>query len=319
MASIIPNNATREEILELVQSVIPVTASFQATEFSSFVKSAEENFIFPSINEPMYSSIIGNPSQYPRVYDNLKTAVINSGMDLFSPVLELTIGANGYTDESTTKSKTVSLEKARNIRRHFKSMANNSLENALKLMELDSTTLYQSWKASPQYTVFNSNTIKTSDEFSTYSGIKMNRRVFVLLKKQMTLQEYSMQQIVGKALYQGLQTKSDDNYLFLYENFIKPIIAKNTFVKSLPNLIIAFGEDDVLAVLDNTSSDMIVKSKTITPDLITFFKKSIEEDVKELISDMNAFLADNAELFEEYAKPSTYNQLPKQIGKITRM
>jgi len=320
MASIIQNNFNREDILDLVQSVIPVTASFQATEFKVFVGMAEENFIFPYINEPMYSAIIATPENFPRVYDNIKTAVLNAAMELFSPVLEVTIGANGYTDESTSKSKAASLEKARNIRRHFKNMANISLENALKLMEADTDNKYQLWKDSPLFTVFNNTIIKTTDEFITYSGIRINRRVFLLLKQTMIRAEYQVKNILGKIFFDALITEIDnDDYQFLNDTFVKPIIAKMAFHASIPNLTIAFGEEDLISLFDNSSSEMILKYKSSTPDMLNFQIEKIAKEINTLISEMNNFLADNAELFSEYSQTVVQPILPKDLGKITRL
>lgn len=319
MASIIPDNYNRQQVLELVQSVIPVTASFQATEFKAFVKMAEENAIFPYINEAMYALMIATPNDYPRVFDAVKIAVFNAAMQLYSPVLEVTIGANGYTDESTNKSKTVSLEKARNVRRHFKNMANNSLENALRLMEKDTSNKYQAWKTSEQYTVFTKCIIRTTDDFIQASGIRINRRVFLLLKHAMTLSEYQAKQIVGSDLFAALKTKSEEDYVFLNETFLKPIIAKTAFLNAIPNLTLTFGEEDLISLFDNTSSEMIEKYKASTVDMLEFQQKKIGEELKSLISEMNNFLADNSALFSEYVKPAPYTSLPKDLGKITRM
>jgi len=132
--------------------------------------------------------------------------------------------------------------------------------------------------------------------------------------------EYQVKNILGKIFFDALITEIDnDDYQFLNDTFVKPIIAKMAFHASIPNLTIAFGEEDLISLFDNSSSEMILKYKSSTPDMLNFQIEKIAKEINTLISEMNNFLADNAELFSEYSQTVVQPILPKDLGKITRL
>lgn len=319
MTTILPITSTRQQILDFVQSVIPVTGAFQATEFLSYIQSVEEEFIFPAINETMYGLIVATPVNYPRVYDALKIAVVNAAMGLFTPVLNVAIGANGMNNVETGKVKAAALEDKRAANNHFRKMANDGLERALKLMEADGTALYNPWKLSPQYTVFKDCLIQNVTDYTASSSIRINRRVFLLMKKPMIMAEYKIKLALGTLLFGALKTNVTADYVFLLENFVKPIIAKKAMSESIQNISLTFGEDDTLLMFDNTSTDLIQKGRALGKDMLDYYEDEFEEQACGLQSEMMAFVKDNALLFPEYPVVAAYPILPKDMGKITRM
>ena len=318
--SLLANLLTREQIVSEVQKYVPVSKGFTGLDFKRFVQIAEENLVFPIFPEVIYDSILTNTTPaLARFVEMLKTAVVNYAMCDYLPLINGNISADGSTQTNTAKSKAADLETKRDVKETLSKIRFSEFEKAISFAENSNDVAFNAWKASANFTVFKENLLKTAEEFSFASGVKVNRIVFLLLKSNLKSAEYQVKKSLGKTLFDALNTNTTEDYHFLKEEFVKPIIAERTLQKSIIKLSISFGIDDTIAIFDNTSIDALKKTKTPSLKDLKEYEEYFEECAEKRQSDMINYLEENKALFLEYQSPEPRTAfLPKSTEYITR-
>ena len=318
--SFLANLTTRQQIVAEVEKYVPVSNGFTGLDFKRFVRIAEEDLVFPIFPEAIYDALLSNVfPELTRFVEMLKTAIINYAMYDYLPLINANISASGTTETNTPKSKAASLETKRDVKETLGRLRFSEFEKAIAFAEKSTDDAFDTWKASPNYTVFKDNILKTAEEFSLAAGVKVNRIVFLLLKSNLKRAEYQVKQSLGDALFEALKIKTDDAYIHLNEEYIKPIIAERTMQKSIVKLSISFGLDNTIALFDNTSIDVLKKSKTPTLMDLEAYEDYFEDAAEMKQAELMNYLEDKKELFTEYQSPEPRTvKSPKAFDYITR-
>lgn len=318
--SLLANTLTRQQIVAEVQKYIPVSGGFTGLDFRRFVRIAEEDLVFPIFPEAIYNTLLDSTdSELVRFVEMLKSAVYSYAMVDYLPLINANISADGTTETNTPKSKTASIETKRDVKETLSRLRFSEFEKAIIFAEKSENVAFTDWKASPNFTVFKENILKTAEEFSLAAGVKINRIVFLLMKSNLKRSEYEVKKSIGDDLYNALKVKTTDDYIHLNEEFIKPIIAERTMQKSIVKLSISFGLDNTIALFDNTSIDALKKSKSPTLSDLKAYEDYFEDSAELKQSQLINYLEDNKILFTEYQSPEPRTvKSPKEYDFITR-
>ena len=308
------------QIQDLIRQYINADQSIMASKYIKYFEKAEEDNIFPIIDEELYNQILSTTSpNFERIKRNLIATVIYYGIDSYLPMQNLTIDVTGPKQTSTESVKPASDSSIMLLTKNLRQLGSESLEKFLEMIENSQDPIFNTWKNSEKYTVLNQRIINTAKNMSNILGIKINRRIFLAMATNLANEEFSLQKALGN-LWDIIVDSTDQKHTFLLNNYIKPAIAKNTFAKSIPSLAINFSEEDIISIFDNTSGGNITKrNKSFDSQSILFYQNSFKDAAKEHYDNMIDYINSNLEDYPEYPKTDffTGDRGPLDLGLIT--
>lgn len=298
------------------------TTLFNIGAFATYIDRAEEDIVLPVLSDALYNNILNSTDPtLLRIQRNLEGSVICWGLASYISTGNVQLGSAGAKELVTANEKTPTDSTLKNLKNKLNADASRDFDKALEYIEASTNTIFTAWKASDQYTILHNSIITTAQELSDILGVKLNRRIFLKVKRAIIEQTAKAKATLGTALYTAITApEADATHSTLRENYLKTGIGKLAFAQMLPALAINFADDEVLALFDNTSAVLSKRDKSITAVDINYFVKYFHEAGEEALDDMNTYIANNPDAFPAYT-PTDYGDASrgvKEIGLITR-
>lgn len=301
-----------EADLKSVLGGVQQTITWETME--PFVKQAEMEFVIPAISEEFYDELCGleNPEgPQLKIIDRLKVSVGYYALVAALPQLVVVVGDAGAavnTQGGAAMTKWMYVE----LKNGSLAKADKALENSLLWLEKnqnfekDGVKVFKTWLDSEVYTISNSLFIHSATELTDFfPSAQGSRRLYLQLKNYLRkVEEYQLKPVLGKAFFDKLKEKSDDEKTTEALNLIKYYLANRAFAEALPFLNI----NDNFNLISSGSPANVVSEDALDQDRRDGLKINCDDNATNYLNKLKAFLDENASptFFTEYYNSSQY-------------
>lgn len=273
-----------------LQKFISVNKAFTVANMQSDIDSAFGTFVLPYLSIQQYNISRNSTDPLHIALMNIaKRAVSNIAFALYLPVAKVQI-SNGGIAYTVERNKQATAEDKEDLRRSTQQKGFDAIDEMLRFLEQNKTT-FTHWAVSSSYTLFNSNLIRTADEFKLIEG---RRTVFLKLIPYMEDVEIELiESLIPTTLIAELKSGTVTGIkLELLEKYIRPIIANKSLAKALSAMSLVVN-DNTISVFDNSSANMAKGYREASLQKVEAFKAELELTAKNRIVLLNKFIEAN--------------------------
>jgi hypothetical protein len=285
-----------------------------------FIRQATRKYIIPFIGEQIYNVIadaydtdtvsVGVQEDFlQRLQDIQAYYTIHHAM----PVLNGIISDMGVQETTATEatSSPIAMWRYKNMRWEVCETADDFLDELLSYMEQkveDEEAFFDTWKNSDAYTANASSFFRLTSELQQHIHIRRSRRTFIaLLPFLKKAEKTKVKPLICQDQYDDLKTKVADDTLAADDTrlleMVQPVVAHYGLMMALPHLKLHIGSDGIKSV---SSTDGMNKKEAAREAAIQELGMTLEEEARTALSDLKAFLYENADTYTLWKDSDCY-------------
>ncbi len=305
--------------IEEIKKHINFTGTTKFDTITSFINSAERDFIIPAIGQEQYGALdTGYNKTLPDLNANqlkllakVQAALTHLFFYYWIPSGQLKISDNGIRIANTADLKTAFQWQIDALQRKVLNDGGSAMD-ALFLFLVANRTGYPLWTASSSFTEFKQYFIGTAVEFTQlYSPMGNSRTVFVAVRNSMLkAQEFEITDAIGSEYYDELKTQySGDNMTEknkIVFGFVRKALAQFTMKRAITELSISIDERGILN-FDNSRSGDIGSRTPAKNEHVSKMEMACDRDGNAYIQKMKQYLAININDYPTYANGTAYD------------
>ncbi len=194
---------------EEIKEHISINFAFDFDNLKPYVEQVHFADIEKAISRTQANSLLlSDESKYSEVKKHLGKATANFALLRYTSIGQVQITSSGFSVSESQHTKPAPWHMVLDLRRSFRDAAHEGIEQALCLMEAE-PDVFDEWKASKAYTVFDELWVKTVVHFQEWFDISNHRQTFLALKPYMREVEQQFFTGFGDATKTILRTKNN--------------------------------------------------------------------------------------------------------------
>jgi hypothetical protein len=297
-----------------VQKYITVANGTTLTSLETKEQPAFERFMKPFISQQFFDVVVEAYEEDPEdeywapYFEAFQRAMAYFMLYLYIPEGALNISDNGITVFRNENQAPASDAKLEALRSEFLTSGFVALETLLEFLEENKgDSEIEEWTENA-YAKYKELFINTSVDFKNYINIS-GRRTFIAITPQIkNIERKVIKGALGSALYETIKEVIADPEgtispeIYALWDKIKPVVAYLSMAKALLELSLRESEYGITL----TTANMGDGALTLNPadlERINLLKNQYESEGMSALKDLEDFLFDNADDYEDYNKP----------------
>lgn len=173
--------------IEDVKEYVSINKNVEWESLEPYIKQADRKYIKPLLGDALYTAYAATAptEEVPlKVYHLFREASANLSWFLYLPLANVQVSDSGIAVSSGENHKAAEWWQIRDLRRSFLDAGFSALDEALKLMEAN-TSGFSGWTTTEGYTIFAELLVKRTDTFQRWFNISSSRKTFLSLRPYM--------------------------------------------------------------------------------------------------------------------------------------
>lgn len=295
-----------------IKKFIAINQNFEFGSIEPYITEAEE-MVASYLDESTYETLkseyeAGNLSEpMVNLLPYVQRPVINYAYYLYIAIGSVHVTDAGINVSRSDRSEPAPQWKINKLEASFLAAGDKGLDKMLEFLEKNTGT-YPDWLNSEAYTELKGNFLQTAKEATKFININGSRRVFILLKTQISyVEEIIIQGLVCKDLYQTLKSGimagnlSAENTALVEK--LKPIVAVLSLKYAIPQLRLRITSSGIMV---NSFSDGINSKDQASDKQVSELIKDLSDKSQQYTDHLKKFLEDNIGDYPLYANSECY-------------
>ena len=180
--------------IDQLKEYVSVNKNLKFLSIEPYLLQAERKFIKAIVGKAIYDDYVttapnANDTK-KEVYNLLLEASANLSWFLYLPLAQVQVTDNGVAVSSGENYKTAEWWQIRDLRRSFADAGFHALDEAIQIMETNTGNVFDAWKTTSNYTIFDEVFVSQTTIFNKWFNISNSRRTFLALKPMLLESQY---------------------------------------------------------------------------------------------------------------------------------